>query len=62
MAKRISILVLFGILVISVWVLGSAIQAGAETMNYKSYGYVTSLRGKYIPKKKGRGIKSVRLC
>jgi hypothetical protein len=33
--------VLFGISVISVWVLGSAIQAGAETMNYKYYTYVT---------------------
>ena len=42
MATRKSMWVLFvGILSISAWVLGSAIQAGAETMNYKSYGYVT---------------------
>jgi len=40
MAKRKSIWVLFGILGITAWVFGSAIQAGAETMNYKSYGYV----------------------
>jgi hypothetical protein len=32
--------VLFGILVISVWFLESAIQATAETLNYKSYTYV----------------------
>jgi len=37
MATRKSILILFGILLILAWVLGSAIQAGAETMNYKYY-------------------------
>jgi hypothetical protein len=37
MATKKSIGVLFGILVISAWVLGSVIQAGAETMNYKFY-------------------------
>jgi len=31
--------VLFGILVISAWIIGSATQAGAETMNYKLYHY-----------------------
>ncbi len=41
MTTRKSMWVLFSILVIFAWVLGSAIQAGAETMNYKSYGYVT---------------------
>jgi hypothetical protein len=30
---------LFGILVISAWVLGSANQATAETLNFKSYNY-----------------------
>lgn len=35
------IVVLFGILVISTFVLGPAIQAGAETMNYKFYTWVT---------------------
>jgi hypothetical protein len=34
-----SICVLFGILAISVWVLGSALQAGAETKNFKFYGW-----------------------
>ena len=33
--------VLFGILVISAWVLGSVIPAGAETLKFKSYTYVT---------------------
>ena len=37
MAANKLICVLFGILVISAWVLGSAIQAGAETMNFKLY-------------------------
>ncbi len=36
-----SMWVLFGILVISAWLLGSAIQARAETLNYKVYTYVT---------------------
>jgi hypothetical protein len=40
MAPKKSICILFGILAISVWVLGSAIQAGAETWNYKFYNYV----------------------
>jgi hypothetical protein len=39
MATKKSIWVLFGILVILAWVLGSVIQAGAETMNYKFYTY-----------------------
>jgi hypothetical protein len=47
MAKRKSIWVLFGILVITAWVLGSAIQAGAETMNFKFYTWV--IKGETIP-------------
>ena len=39
--------VLFGILVISAWVLGSVIQAGAETLNYKSYTY--GIKAESIP-------------
>jgi len=39
MATKKSICVLFGILVIWAWVLGSATQAGAETMNYRGYTY-----------------------
>ncbi len=34
-------MVLFRILVISVWVLGSAIQVGAETLNFKFLNHVT---------------------
>ncbi len=37
MATKKSMWVIFGILVISAWILGSAVQAGAETMNYKFY-------------------------
>ena len=40
MVTKRSMWVLFGILLISAWVLGSAIQARAETMNYKAYSYV----------------------
>ncbi len=40
MTMKKSTWVLFGILVISVWVLWSAIQVGAETMNYKFYTWV----------------------
>jgi hypothetical protein len=47
MATKKSMWVLFGILAISAWVLGSAIQAGAETMNYKFYTYV--IKGDDVP-------------
>jgi hypothetical protein len=40
MSTKKSMWVLFAILVISAWVLGSANQAGAETMNYKVYNWV----------------------
>ena len=40
MATKKSTWVLFGILVISAWVLGSAIPAAAETLNYKFYSWV----------------------
>lgn len=40
MVTRKPILVLFLILVISAWFLGSATQAGAETWNYKAYSWV----------------------
>jgi hypothetical protein len=43
MATKKSMFVLFGILSISVWILGSAIQVGAETLNYKNYSYVTKM-------------------
>ncbi len=41
MSTKKSMSILFGILVISAWVLGSAIPAGAETLKYKVYTYVT---------------------
>lgn len=41
MATKKSMWVLFSILVISVWTLGSTIQAGAETMNFKFFNHVT---------------------
>ena len=43
MATKKSMWVLFSILVISAWVLGSVNQGGAETMNYKFYNYVTKM-------------------
>jgi hypothetical protein len=43
MATKKSILVLFGILVISAWVLGSAIQAGAETMKSRTSTYLAHI-------------------
>jgi len=47
MVTKKSMWVLFGILVISAWVLGSAIQVGAETMNYKIYTWV--IKGEQVP-------------
>ena len=41
MATKKSRFVLFGILSISAWILGSGIQVGAETLNFKAYTYVT---------------------
>ena len=43
MVTKKSMWVLFGILVVSVWVLGSAIQAGAETFKVKISTYATQL-------------------
>ena len=40
MATKKSMWVFIGILVMSVWILGSGIQAMAETMNYKFYTWV----------------------
>ncbi len=41
MATKKSMWVLFGILAISAWILGSAIQAGAETIKFKFFSHVT---------------------
>ena len=46
MVTKKSMWVFFGIL-ISAWVLGSAIQAGAETLNYKFYTWV--IKGENFP-------------
>ncbi len=43
MATRKSIWIILGIFVISAWVLGSAIQARAETQNYKFYLYTSKV-------------------
>ena len=47
MATKKSAWVLFGILVISAWVFGYAIQAGAETMKCKHFG--TAIKDERIP-------------
>jgi hypothetical protein len=47
METRKSSRALFGILVLSAWVLGSVTQAGAETMNYKSFSY--AFKAKDVP-------------
>lgn len=41
MATKKSWWILFGIIVTAAWVLGATFQAGAETLNYKLYTYVT---------------------
>jgi hypothetical protein len=41
MAIKKSVWVLFGILVISAWIVGSAIQAGTETLNFKFFSRIT---------------------
>ena len=47
MATKKSMWVLFGILVISAWIFGSVIQAGAETMKYRTA--LTSTKHETIP-------------
>lgn len=47
MVSRKLISVLFGILIVSTWIPGSAAQVAAETMNYKSYSYV--LKAEDVP-------------
>ena len=41
MATKRPVWVFFGVLVISVWVLGATIRAGAETLNFKFFSHVT---------------------
>jgi hypothetical protein len=47
MSTRKSICILFGILVILAWALESAVQVGAETMNYRFFTWV--IRGEDVP-------------
>jgi len=56
MVIRRSIWILFGILLISVWLLGFAIQAGAETMNFKVYTYVTKAERALIGDAEGHTV------
>ena len=53
MATKKSVWVLFGILLISAWVLGSAIQAGAETMKCKSIQTTTKVERMEVGDEKG---------
>jgi hypothetical protein len=59
MVTKKSIWIFLGILVISAWVLGSAIQAGAETMNYKLYSYVVKDERVSIPDAEGHTVSLV---
>jgi hypothetical protein len=47
MSVRKSMLVVSLIFILSIWILGSAIQAEAETLNYKGYTY--SVKMEYVP-------------
>ena len=53
MATRKSILILLGVLMISAWVLGSVIQAGAETMKWKYVGTATKDESISVPDQEG---------
>ena len=56
MATRKSMSVLFGIFVISTWVLGSTIEARAETMNYKYYTWVIKSESVPISDMEGHAV------
>jgi hypothetical protein len=57
MATKKSIAVLVGILVILAWVLGSAIQASAETMNYKFYTWVIKAESVPVDDVEGHAVR-----
>jgi hypothetical protein len=48
--------IIFGIFVISAWILGSAIQVGAETLNYKFYFYSTKMESAPIADVEGHSL------
>jgi hypothetical protein len=56
MATRKSMIVLFGVLVISAWILGSTIQAVAETMNYKFYTWLVKQEGVPVNDVEGHAV------
>ena len=56
MSTKKSMGILLGILVISAWVFGSAIQAGAETMNYKYYTWVIKSESAPISDMEGHAV------
>jgi hypothetical protein len=56
MTTKKSLWILFGILVISAWVLGSAIQAGAETLKCKTSGNSVKREAAQIPDVEGHTI------
>ncbi|HXX35149.1 MAG TPA: hypothetical protein VEM15_11815 [Thermodesulfobacteriota bacterium] len=56
MATRKLTWILFGILVISVWVLGSAIQARTETLKYKVYTYAVKQESSPISDVEGHSL------
>jgi hypothetical protein len=59
MATRKSMWILFGILVISAWVLASAIRVDAETMSYKAYSWVVKADMYPVGDKEGHTLGSV---
>jgi hypothetical protein len=56
MATKKSMWILFGIFVIAFWVLGSVIQAGAETLNYKWFNHITKNEAILIPDAEGHNV------
>jgi hypothetical protein len=56
MATKKSAWIIFGIFVISAWVLGSAIQAGAETLNYKFYLYTSKVESAPVGDVEGHNL------
>jgi hypothetical protein len=56
MPTRKSKWIIFGIFMISAWVLGSAIQAGAETLNYKFYLYSNKMETAAIADMEGHTL------
>jgi len=51
-----SMWVLFGILVISAWVLGSTIQVGADSLNFKFYTYATKTEKFHVEDVEGHDV------